>query len=176
MPTYIKIKKLVGKENDHMIEVLRYIAKNEGYMSCGNVQFKKLYYRVLKEKFLLASQNAIFQGRIVTISIRQYRRLRKYIRGSFSINTAVYLMALYDIMLGYQKKAEIVPCIENITYTQYIVDLLLSQIDIILHPDNNNPDLVDPADYAVFSAIYDDFVSLDNAVGENDFKLYNNIW
>ena len=26
MPTYIQIKKLVGKENDHMIEVLRYIA------------------------------------------------------------------------------------------------------------------------------------------------------
>lgn len=176
MPTYIQIKKLVGKENDHMIEVLRYIAKKEGYMSCGNVQFKRLYYGVLREKFILASQKDIFQGRIVTISIRQYRRLRKYIRGKFSINTAVYLMALYDLMLSYQKKTGIVPCIDDTTYTQYIVALLLSQIDIILHPDNNNPEHIDPTDYAIFSAIYNDFVNLDNAVGGNAFKLYNNIW
>jgi len=176
MPTYIQIKKLVGKENDHMIEVLRYIAKNEGYMSCGNVQFKRLYYGVLREKFILASQKDIFQGRIVTISIRQYRRLRKYIRGKFSINTAVYLMALYDLMLSYQKKTGIVPCIDDTTYTQYIVALLLSQIDIILHPDNNIPEHIDPTDYTIFSAIYNDFVNLDNAVGGNDFKLYNNIW
>ena len=118
----------------------------------------------------------MFQGRIVTISMRQYRRLRKYTRGSFSINTAVYLMALYDIMYGYQKKTGFVPRIDNITYTQYIVGLLLSQINIILHPDNNNLEHIDPGDYAIFSAIYDDFVNLDNAVGGNDFKLYNNIW
>ena len=144
-------------------------------MSCGNVQFKTLYYEVLREKFIAASQKDIFRDRTVTISIRQYRRLRKYIRGRFSINTAVYLMALYDTMLSYQKKPGFEPCIENITYTQYIVDLLVSQIDIILHPDNNF-EHIDPTDYAIFSAIYDDFVNLDNATGGNNFKLYNNIW
>ena len=121
MATYIKLKKLAGKENAHMIKILRYIAETEGYMSCGNVHFRRLYYEVLREKFISTSQNSYFQGRAVTISIRQYRRLRQYIRGKFSINTAVYLMALYDIMLSYQKKTGIVPCIDNITYTQYIV-------------------------------------------------------
>lgn len=166
----------MGKENDHLIEVLRYIAKTEGYISCGNVQFNKLYYGVLREKFMLASQKDIFQGRTVNISIRQYRRLRKYKRGKITINTAVYLLALYDIMLSYKKKTGIVPCIDDITYTQYIVDLVLSQIDIILHLDNNNPDYIDSAEYAIFSAIYEDFVNLDNAVGFNNLKIYNNIW
>lgn len=176
MATYIKLKKLAGKENAHMIKILRYIAETEGYMSCGNVHFRRLYYEVLREKFISTSQNSYFQGRAVTISIRQYRRLRQYIRGKFSINTAVYLMALYDIMLSYQKKTGIVPCIDNITYTQYIVDILVSQIDIILHPNNNDPEYIDPADYAILSAVYDDFVNLDNATGGNSFKLYNNIW
>lgn len=176
MPTYMRIKQLSGKENDHMIEVLRYIAWKEGYISCGNVQFKRLYYGVLREKFVLTSKKDLFQGRTVTISIRQYRRLRKYIRGRFSINTAVYLLALYDIMLDYNQETGLEPRIGNITYTQYIVDLLLSQINIILDPNNNNPDYIDPNDYEIFSAIYDDFVRLDNITGGNDFKLYNNIW
>lgn len=176
MRTYMKIKQLSGKENDRMIQVLRHIAKEEGYISCGNVQFKKLYYNVLKEKFVLTSKKDLFQGRMVTISIRQYRRLRKYTRGRFSINTAVYLLALYDIMYGYQEKPGFVPHIDNITYTQYVVDLLLSQINIILDPNNNNPDYIAPDDYEIFSAIYNDFVKLDNITGGNDFKLYNNIW
>ena len=101
MPTYARLKKLAGKENDRIVEVLRYIAKNEGYLSCGNVQYRKLYYEVLRDWFVKASQKDIFRGRVVTVSIKQYRRLRKYIRGKFSINTAVYLMGLYDIMLSY---------------------------------------------------------------------------
>ena len=138
MATYIKLKKLAGKENAHMIKILRYIAETEGYMSCGNVHFRRLYYEVLREKFISTSQNSYFQGRAVTISIRQYRRLRQYIRGKFSINTAVYLMALYDIMLSYQKKTGIVPCIDTGDLAVNIHDDGLSHCPHIIHSECRN--------------------------------------
>ena len=129
MVTYIAIKELNGKENDRLIQVLRYIADEEGCMSCGNVQFRKLYYQVLRPKFIETARRDIFNGRSVTISIKQYKRLRKYTRGRFSINTAVYLLTLYEIMLGYNKKASLLPHIDGITYTEYIVDYTIN-IDI----------------------------------------------
>lgn len=176
MPTYARLKKLAGKENDRIVEVLRYIAKNEGYLSCGNVQYRKLYYEVLRDWFVKASQKDIFRGRVVTVSIKQYRRLRKYIRGKFSINTAVYLMGLYDIMLSYQKKAGFTPCDDNDTYTEYVASLLLSEIRIIIHPANRNTDYIDPVDYEFFSEMYEDFINLDNNIGGNKFKIHNNLW
>lgn len=175
MPTYARIKQVKGKENERLIEVLRYIAKKEGYMSCGNVQFRRLYYVFLKDKFKLAAEK-YFSDRDVDISYRQYKRLRKYVRGKFSINTAVYLVALYDIMLEYRKKTDFVPCINDITYTEYIVDILIKHIKIIINRNNGAAIYLADKDLDIFRSIHTDLEAIDNVTGVNSFKLYNNIW
>lgn len=176
MATYVRIKELSGKENANLIKVLKYIAEKEGYLSCGNIQYRKLFNKFLKPKFIQVSRKYIFSNRSVSISRKQYNRLRVYVRGQFSINTAVYLIALYEIMLNYNEHSGLTPCIDDISYTSYIVNVLKREINTILNLYHHNLCYLSANDVAIFEQIRDDFIYIDNQTGGNSRKIYNNIW
>ena len=178
MQRYEKINQIRDMENKNMIEVLRYIAKKEGYFLEGNIQYKRLFNNVLKPKFI---QNAIASndGRS-SISRRQYNRLRKYRHGSFPIGICIYLHTLYEIMLRYQQEADITPKIDDVSYTQYILNYLRDQIEYIVNNNNQNGNgqnnIIDETHQNNFRTIYEQLIDLDNTCGDNQLKIYNNIW
>ena len=183
MRTYAQIKELKGFENDRVEMVLRYIAENydkkHSYISSDNtIQYGRMYYDFLGCRFIRAAQNPIFQNRRIQISRRQYNRIRKYRGGRVTINTAVFLLALYEIMIDIYKKIKIGPNLEprinDITYTEYMVGVLLQHIRIILNPINNALTYIDPDDYNVFETIYRECREVDNIACNNPFKIYNN--
>ena len=169
MTTYVKIKEMKGKENKNVIRVLQYIAEKQGYMRGNEIQYRKLYYDFLKDKFLNNAKKSNLSG--FTVSIRQYRRLKVYRKGRFSIHTAVYLLTLYEIMLGYKEKANIGNIENNISYTTYIVNDLKTEINRVLTLPGAPPVLID-----ALKKVYDDFNTLDNKTGNSKIKIYNNIW
>lgn len=173
MATYVRLKELKDKENDRIIAVLRYIGMHERCMSCGNIEFRKLYSQCIKDEVLRVARS-MFPGRSVRVSYRQYKYLRKYTGGKVSINTAVYLLALYNIMIRYLGKPEFYPQDDYVTYTQYVVELLTIVLDIIVH---NGPGvIVDQEDYDMCVQIQRDLAYIDNIIGMGCIKIYNNIW
>lgn len=177
MQRYERINQIRNKENKNLIKVLRYIALKEGYLSEGNIQYKKLFKNVLKPKFIeIAIEND--EGRR-SISRRQYNCLRKYKHGKFPINICIYLQALYEIMLGYQQEADLTPRIDDVSYTEYILNYLRDQIEFIVVYNNQNGNShnnIDEIHLNILNIIYDSITSLDNTSGKNLFKIYNNIW
>ena len=172
MSTYARIEQLRGKENKRMMDVLRYIAEREGYISEGNIQYRKMYFKGLRDRFI---QTARCYGLTAKdISNKQYKRLRKYGRGMFSIHICIYLKTLYEIMLEYHQKAEIGPQIDGLTYTEFMLNYLRQQIFFIV----NNPQNPNTINQAIFVAIYNDIINLDNncCIKQNQYEIYNNIW
>lgn len=178
MQRYEKINQIRNKENKNLIKVLRYIASEEGYLSEGNIQYKKLFNNVLKPKFIeIAIEND--EGRRC-ISRRQYNCLRKYKHGKFPINICIYLQALYEIMLGYQQEADLTPKNDNVSYTEYVLNYLRDQIEFIVIDNNQNGNVqnnnIDEIHLNIINGIYDSITNLDNTCGENPLNIYNNIW
>lgn len=167
MATYVKIKEIKDKENKNIINVLQYIAEKEGYMSGKSVQYRKLYYYFLREKFLETGKNV--DGFVV--SIKQYKRLKIYRKGQFPIHTAVYLLTLYKIMYHYKRKADLGDVESDVSYTTYIANELKCEIERFL----SLPE-IDPLLAQTFQEVYDDFIKLDNDTGRMPIKIYNNIW
>lgn len=172
MPTYARLEQLRGKENKRMIDVLRYIAEREGYISEGNIQYRKMYFEKLRDRFIQTAHSYGLTAK--NISNKQYKRLRKYGHGVFPIHICVYLKTLYEIMLEYRQEADIEPKINGITYTEFIIDYLRQQIIFIA----NNSNGLNNFYQAVFLKIYQDVINLDNncCAQENQFAVYNNIW
>ena len=176
MYTYAKIRQLNGKENQNLIKVLKYIATEENYLSGEEIQYKKLYKNVLKPKFIEVAQKYNISRKC--ISKRQYTHLRKYKSGKFPINITIYLLALYEIMLDYRKKADLTPLINDISYTKYILNDLRYKINVIVNTneDNINTIHIDPVYRVLFNEIYDRIIDLDTITGTDSYKIYNNIW
>lgn len=175
MATYKKIKQLRGKQNENMIKVIRYIAEEEGYMKCKNVQFRKLYCFFLKPKFEQAAAKFAL-NRNMTVSYRQYKKLMVDYKGRFPINIDIYLIALYDIMLGYQKKATLTPRINDMSYTQYMIGLLREQLAILTNPQNVASDYITLVDLAILRAVNGRLPEVDVHSEASQLKIYNNIW
>ena len=169
MATYVKIKEIKDKENKSIVQVLKYIAEKEGYMSGKDIQYKKLYYFFLRDKFLKTAKKCGVND--FTVSIKQYKRLRIYRKGKFSIHIAVYLLTLYEIMYNYKKKASIGNVVNDISYTTYIVNDLKNEIHRILMTGGVSPIL-----QQIFQQIYSEFIDLDNKTGRRNNRIYNNIW
>lgn len=178
MQKYERIEQIRDLENKNMISVLRYIASKKGYLSEGNIQYKNLFKNVLKPKFKeVAFKN---DENPKGISRKQYKSLIKYRRGRFPVNICLYLQALYEIMLSFNQEAEITPKINDISYTEFILNYLREQIVYIVISSNLNErgynNNIDDLQQNTFSEIYDKIITLDNASGENSPKIYNNIW
>ncbi|MBO4385228.1 MAG: hypothetical protein J5854_07405 [Clostridia bacterium] len=178
MPKYERIKQICNAENKNMISVLRYIASIEGYLSEGNIQYKKMFNSFLKPKFVETANR--YDESSNCISRRQYNCLRKYRHGKFPINICIYLQTLYELMIGYEQKADIAPRINDISYSEYILNYLREQIIYIVvynnQNENGNNNTIDGIHLNYFRTIYDEIIALDNACGENKLKIYNNIW
>lgn len=169
MSTYTKIEELKNKENKAVVQVLKYIAKKEGYMNGEDIEYRRLYYYFLRNKFLKTAHNNPVNG--FYVSYRQYKRLRIYRKGKFPIHTAVYLLTLYEIMYGYKKRADLGIVKDDISYTTYIVNDLKKEIENILILPGVSPVLL-----TRLTQISSDFGILDNKTGRNSKKIYNNIW
>ena len=185
MRTYAKIKELKGLENIRLDEVLKYIAENydddHKYISAKNkIQYRLMYHSFLDCEFGRTANDPIFQNRTVRISHRQYKRMRKYVGGRFTVNTAVFLLALYNILFKiYQRKLEKIkldPHINDITYTKYIMDLLLGYIEIVLNALNDAKAYMDQEDYDICEIVYRECGEVDNIVCNGLIKIYNNVW
>ena len=172
MITYEKIKSIRGKDNKNIIEVLRYIATKEKYIICGNIQYRKLYYNVLKKAFIATAQQKGLNKSAV--SMNQYKHLRKYKRGKFSINIAIYLLALYRIMLSYDVHTDLTPKEDDISYTTYILNELKNEILFIVN--NSGNEYIDEERAEIYSQISQELFDLDQETGNNKNKIYNNIW
>ena len=160
MATYVKIEELKNKENKSVIQVLKYIAKKEGYMNGEDIEYRRLYYYFLRNKFLITAHNNPVNG--FCVSYRQYKRLRKYRKGEFPIHTAVYLLTLYEIMYNYKKNAPLGIVENDISYTTYIANDLKREIGNILRLAGVPTILVQ-----TFRQISSDFDALDNKTAIN---------
>ena len=176
---YARIKELRGKENENLKQVLKYIAENKNYMSGNEVQYKKMYKDFLVYKFNITAQNPIFEGRMIKISHTQYNQLRTNRGGYFSINTAVYLLTLYNVMLDIykenSKKPNLTPYYENATYIEYVIDRLLNQIEIVINHEREIFNYIGRKDYEICSKIHMECMAVDE-IANDEHKLYNEIW
>lgn len=170
MSVYLpKVNQLKNCENTNIIEILRYIARKEGYINCSNIEFNKLYYKVILPR---AKQSNI------NISKRQYKRMRKIYHGRFPVAANDLLLILYEILLDYKEYKPHNPVKNNITYSDYTVSYVKYVVERILRHDEAFSNVLITDDGR---QLFEDFINRINELEEevyrhNETKIYNDIW
>lgn len=179
--TYLVIRSLKNHSNSNFINALRYIAYQKGYIKNGAIEYRKLYYKVLKKEFESTARQYDIDPR--TISIRQYKSLRKHRGGKFPQNTKVYLAAIYKVMLNCFRedtlnKQRVTKWLgqndPNIEYSMYMAGKIRNSIPLLI--ENQNRALLPQGIIDLFRAFDNTLTELDTKILHRQPKLYNEKW
>lgn len=175
MSTYSPaINELRKKTNVNLVTILRYIAKEEGFIESNRIEYSNLYKEFLLPKF---KEYTRANNIDIRFSRKQFRRMRYMSKGKFPINICTYLLFIYYILYDYNKKLD-VESENGLQYSEYIIKYIRYYIDEVL-AENNIDTLMKyctEPEINTLNSIADSIRAMDMETSEHSFKLYNDIW
>lgn len=131
MGTYSSaIKELKGFSNTTEQGILFYIAQKKQCLENNAIQYRKLYYRVIRPALLALRQNNHIPYRI---SRRQFKKTYISRDGRFPLEMCFYLLGIYMILIQLRNQAPAEKI--NIQYSEFIAGRVFSAMDIIVQDD-----------------------------------------